>query len=108
MEVIGLDPRFDEGAHQRIQRLDVVVDALAAARVWLTSMTPAIREAPAGGAGRGESSRGWLAWTRDDDGLALGAQRARHRRASRARARRPACACASAASGRDRSRRALR
>ena len=32
MQIIGLDPRLDESAHQRGQRFDVVVDALQTAR----------------------------------------------------------------------------
>ena len=40
VQVIGLDPAFDEGPHQRLQRLGVVIDPRSSTD-WLTIGMPA-------------------------------------------------------------------
>ena len=41
VQVVGLDAGLDEGAHQLGQNLGIVVDAAAAAPIWLTMTMPA-------------------------------------------------------------------
>ena len=62
VQIIGLYARLDEGAHQRLQRLDVVVDAFEQ-HALADQHDARVGEAPAGGARLSASARadGWRA-----------------------------------------------
>ena len=79
MQVIGLDPRLDEGPHQRLERHGVVVDALEKDAL-ADEHDPLLGEAPAGRPRLRTQFARVVGVNGDDDGLAVGDERPRQRR----------------------------
>ena len=79
VQVVGLDPRVDEAAHQPVEHLDVVVDPFQEHGL-ADEQNPLVGEAPAGGARLGRQLARVVGVDGDDDGLLPDGERARHRR----------------------------
>ena len=72
VQIIGLHPRLDEAAHQRLQRLDVVVDALQQ-HALADHRDAGVDQPPAGGARLGRQLARMVGVQRDIDGLVVAA-----------------------------------